>query len=183
MNRLFEEYVGRIAARVFRAEGFRIRLQAPQRYLTFDESRCRDAFKMKPDVVGMREQQTSWIIDTKWKELSLEESRNRVLQSDLYQMYAYSNCYDCPEVVLLYPHQTALGHRAGVRASYRLKSWAGTASSGKVGRIRVATVDLTELKTMPAALRDLFNEKSMPPSAENEMHDRPTDSNQETRTI
>lgn len=161
MNSLFEEYVGRIARRVFRPEGYQVVLQGPQRYLAIDERTGWDAFKMKPDVVGLKDRMPLWIMDTKWKELSLEEAKEGVSQSDLYQMYAYANCYACNDVVLVYPHHSNMGPTAGLRASYQLKSWAGNTAQDGVARIRVATLDLSDLNTVPRQLSAIFHpEKS-----------------------
>jgi len=161
MNSLFEEYIGRIAARVFRSQGIHVRLQAPQRFLALDELSGSNAFAMKPDVVGMEGGHVVWIIDTKWKQLSSDEVREGAAQSDLYQMYAYANNYACPDVVLLYPHHAALGITAGVRASYRLNAWAGAQVDHSAARIKVATIDLSNLKTVSAQLVALCSEQSM----------------------
>ena len=152
MNSLFEEYVGRIARRVLHPEGYQVALQGPIRYLALDESSKRDVFAMKPDVVGLKDRAPQWIMDTKWKELSQEEAKEGVSQSDLYQMYAYANCYACSDVVLVYPHHAGMGATAGVRTSYQLKSWTG----GGVARIRVATLDLSDLKSVPGQLSSIL---------------------------
>lgn len=154
MNELFEEYVGRVAARVFRPEGFRVTLQGPSQHLVFDESNQRGAFSMRPDVVGMKDQRVMWILDTKWKELSAEEARDGVAQGDIYQMYAYSSRYACPEVLLLYPHHSKLGSSPGIRASYLVDRAWNAAEQAK--RIHIATVDLANLKSFPAQLRVLL---------------------------
>lgn len=156
MNTLFEEYIGRVAARAFRTEGYRVALQGPRRYLTYDEGKQCDAFAMKPDVVGLIDQKAAWIIDTKWKELSKEEARDGVIQGDIYQMYAYSTRYECPEVVLLYPHHAGLGPEQGIRASYRVDPWSGLKSEDETKRMKVATVNLEDLSTIPGQLRRLF---------------------------
>lgn len=152
MNSLFEEYVGRIARRVFRAEDYQVALQGPIRYLAVDESSKRDVFAMKPDVVGLKDRVPQWIMDTKWKQLSQEEAKEGVSQSDLYQMYAYANRYACSDVVLVYPHHAGMGATAGLRTSYQLKSWTG----GGVARIRVATLDLSDLKSVPWQLSSIL---------------------------
>lgn len=158
MNSLFEEYVGRVAACAFREEGCHVTRQGPQRALAYDEANQRNAFLMKPDIVAQAGGETSWIMDTKWKELTPEEVRDGVAQADVYQMYAYANGYQCPDVVLLYPHHAGLGTLPGTRASYRLHQWTGT---GRHARIRVATLDLTDLKKVPDQLRQIM--KPSPP--------------------
>ena len=107
--------------------------------------------------VGLKDRLPKWIMDTKWKELSLEEAKEGVSQSDLYQMYAYANCYACNDVVLVYPHHAGMGSVAGVRASYKLKSFAvRMGQEEKVARIRVATLDLSDLKSVPKQLSAIF---------------------------
>lgn len=149
MNVLFEEYVGRIAAKVLRPLGFDVRLQEGRRYLVYDEVADRDAFLLKPDIVGRIGQQAVWIIDTKWKELSAEEAREGVSQADMYQMYAYARRYECPDVVLMYPHHAGLGAASGVRRTYSLRG----DDEQNAARVRVATVDLADLRTVPGQIR------------------------------
>lgn len=159
MNSLFEEYIGRVARRTFSYQGIRVRLQSPQRFLAWEKLGGSHAFAMKPDVVGIKDDQAVWIIDTKWKQLSLQEAREGAAQSDLYQMYAYANNYECTNVVLLYPHHSALGDNVGLRASYKLNKWIG-ARDGSSGQIQIATVDLSDLKSVPNQLRALFVDQS-----------------------
>jgi 5-methylcytosine-specific restriction enzyme subunit McrC len=54
-----------------------------------------------------------------------------------------------------------MGPTAGLRASYQLKYWAGNAAQDGVARIRVATLDLSDLNTVPRQLSAIFHsEKS-----------------------
>jgi 5-methylcytosine-specific restriction enzyme subunit McrC len=156
MNFLFEEYIGRVAKRALRPRGLTVRLQSPQKYLAVEEGQQLPSFLMKPDVTGFRNGSVSWILDTKWKELAAGEARDGVAQSDLYQMYAYASCYNCVDVVLLYPHHESLGPTAGVRASYLLNPWSSRASEKAARRVRVATIDLADLKTIPAQLEKIL---------------------------
>lgn len=160
MNSLFEEYVGRVAMQVFRSRGIQVRLQGPQRFLAVDESSGANAFAMRPDAVGMRNGQVVWIIDTKWKQLSPAEAREGASQSDLYQMHAYANNYGCDDVVLLYPHYAALGAHAGTRAAYRLQTPVRTQGGFGAARIRTATIDLGDLKSVPGQLLALFPDRA-----------------------
>lgn len=156
MNVLFEEYIGRMAVRVFGPLGYRVTLQCPQKHLAFDENFNRPAFAMKPDVVGRLDLKTAWILDTKWKHLSMEEAKDGVVQSDLYQMFAYANCYDCPDVVLLYPHHKELGPTAGIHGNYSLNPWIREVSDREGRRVRVVTINLEDLKTVSAQLKQIF---------------------------
>lgn len=156
MNVLFEEYIGRTVQRVMRDSGVAVALQGKggnQRYVARD-SNGSGAFAMKPDIVGVKEGRYEWIVDTKWKMLSQEEWREGVAQSDLYQMYAYASCYDCPKVLLLYPHHHELGEEAGVRQCFDLNPWATNGIARK--EVKVASVDLRELASVPTQLRSLL---------------------------
>lgn len=155
MNLLFEEYVGRLTTRVLRPHGIATRLQSPQKYLALREGQQGPAFLMKPDVTGLKDGRIHWILDTKWKELLASEAKEGVAQSDLYQMYAYASCYDCSDVVLLYPHHKSLGSPAGVRTSYLLNPWADN-DGGYARRVRIATLDLADLKTVPEQLERIL---------------------------
>lgn len=153
MNVLFEEYIGRVAEATLSATGCRIMRQGPMRNLAWDETSKKKAFTLKPDVVGMKSGQAAWIIDTKWKRLNFEKTKDGVVPADVYQMYAYANSYACPDVVLLYPHHPGLDGAAGVRASYALSPPLAEARTGCTKRIRIATIDLSELKTVASQLR------------------------------
>lgn len=155
MNVLFEEYIGRIARRTFVPEGYQVVLQGPQQYLALDLANQRPIFAMKPDVVGKLGAKVAWILDTKWKPLSLQKSKEGVQQDDLYQMYAYANCYDCSDVVLLYPHHQELGGVAGVRSSFGLNPLVRAAEQ-PVRQVRIATVDLSELGAVQQQLRNII---------------------------
>ncbi len=143
MNMLFEEYIGRIARRVLQPSGFRVTLQSPRKYLALSNELGTQVFAMLPDVVGTGSLGVEWILDTKWKQLSAEKSKDGVAQDDMYQMYAYAQRYSCPNVVLLYPHHQDLGETAGVRSTYLLAPWLGEAGHRDERRqVRVATIDL-----------------------------------------
>lgn len=160
MNILFEEYIGRMVRRVFKPMGWNVILQGPQRYLAVDLNNQHPVFAMKPDITGMIGEQVAWIIDTKWKSLALQKTREGVLQDDLYQMYAYANCYDCSDVVLLYPHHRELGGEAGVRGNYTL-NLLSSASEQPFRQMRVATVELSNLSTVAEQLKQILQFTAM----------------------
>ncbi|TQK03469.1 McrC family protein [Herbaspirillum sp. SJZ107] len=159
MNSLFEEYIGRVATRVFQPVGIEVKLQGPQRFIATDESNGTRAFAMRPDVVGMRDGRAAWIVDTKWKQLSPDEVRDGAGQSDIYQMYAYASSYGCPDVVLLYPHHSGLGTQRGARASYQFQTAIRMPDGLANGRLRIATIDLGRLDSIPIQLQALFAEQ------------------------
>lgn len=49
-------------------------------------------------------------IDTKWKRLTrrMDDPKQDVSQSDVYQMMAHARIYDCRRLMLLYPHHAGL---------------------------------------------------------------------------
>lgn len=105
----------------------------------------------KPDILVKRRGTVELIIDTKWKHAGhrLDDPKRGVSQSDVYRMIAYGQLYDCPDLMLLYPHQADLGPTAGVFATHRI--------TGTGRLLRGATVALVgdckaELGT-PAATR------------------------------
>lgn len=157
MNTLFEEYIGRIAKRTFQKEGVNIILQGPRRYLAVTEKTQRKVFALKPDIVAIKDTAPVWIMDTKWKALSLEETKEGVAQSDMYQMYAYAQRYNCPDVMLLYPHHSNLGDKPGMRAIYVLGNAKESNADSSTRKITVGTVDLADLSTIPGQLRQLVD--------------------------
>jgi len=158
MNKLFEEYIGEVAKATL--TDVDVQLQTPQRYLLqktlhADDKDFSQAFKVMPDVVGVNaDKSIKWIIDTKWKLLD-ESKRRNVSQADIYQMIGYAHCYDCNDVVLLYPHHTEVGNDHGHQAGYTILI--DQKSSEK--SIRVATVCLKDLKAVSKQLNALFIKK------------------------
>jgi len=73
----------------------------------------------------------------------------KAAQGDMYQMYAYAQRYECRDVVLMYPHHAGLGPGCGVRRTYAVRRDDGAGT----GRVRIATVDLTDLRTVPAQIK------------------------------
>jgi 5-methylcytosine-specific restriction enzyme subunit McrC len=102
MEKIFESYIA-AKFRKHLKSGMRLRTQ-DTKYSLFDEPH---AFNLRPDLVfdiGGR----TVIMDTKWKLLSDNVHNNGILQSDMYQMYAYSKKYNADRIVLLYPHTDGL---------------------------------------------------------------------------
>lgn len=156
MNELFEEYIGRVTRRQFQQEDFRVCFQGPIRYLAKDKESQRNVFAMKPDIIGFKENQSMWIIDTKWKTLSIRDAKDGIAQSDVYQVYAYAMRYKCPNVILLYPHHSQLGERPGLRSSYLLNDRPNHSNEQQPAQIRIATVDLSDLSQVRQQLNELL---------------------------
>lgn len=157
MNVLFEAYIGRMMQRQLGASGYQVTLQGPRRYLTVDQRSKADAFMMKPDIVVSHTRQLRLVVDTKWKELSEQERRDGIAQTDMYQMHAYAQCYGVSQVILLYPHHDNLSASPGMRSSYRVKT-NEVPDGGQAIVISSATIDLSDLSTVPSQLQALFGD-------------------------
>jgi 5-methylcytosine-specific restriction enzyme subunit McrC len=113
MNNLFEEFVISFIG-LHRRDILPNHLQncelLPQssgasKYLATTENNIQ-VFKLKPDLVMRQNRSFPLILDTKYKRLDRKNYKLGVLRADFYQMYAYAQRYDCPNVYLIYP-QTA----------------------------------------------------------------------------
>jgi 5-methylcytosine-specific restriction enzyme subunit McrC len=110
MERVYESYVAAQMRKYFGPDGWKVSEQDRGYYL-FDElkgeNNTKSIFRIRPDIVMRREGQIV-VMDTKWKRLVPERSKNYgITQADMYQMYAYGKKYATdefqPEVWLLYP--------------------------------------------------------------------------------
>lgn len=162
MNKLFEEYVGRVAIEALQGTGVAVNLQSPSHYLMEDVATGSGAFLAKPDVVGRQAGSTRWILDTKWKLLDPGEPYLGVSQSDIYQMMGYAHRYACSDVVLLYPHVASLGPQ-GAQKTYRILSPLTDAGQNtRPMRIRVCTISLDHLSSVITQLRALLTPVDAP---------------------
>lgn len=108
MNVLFEKYVGRILSRALAGTGFRVSSQGGHLDCLYDGDMGR--FRTRPDIIIRQGEQIALIIDTKWKRITprIDDPKQGVSQADVYQLMAYGRLYDCPNVMLLYPHHADL---------------------------------------------------------------------------
>ena len=95
------------------------------------------AFQTKPDILIRSQGQVVAIIDTKWK--LYEPGEKEASQADVYQMMAYAQVYQCPNVVLLYPHGERSSAKQGVQRQFTLAE--------SDSQLTTATVELLENKT------------------------------------
>ena len=149
MNVLFEEYVARLLARAFAGTDLRVSAQGGGYDCLFEGKTGR--FRTRPDLIIRRDIQIVLIIDTKWKRITprIDDPKQGVSQADIYQLMAYSQVYDCPDVVLLYPHHGGLPPEP-VRQRYSIAK--RDAQEG----LSVVTIDVTgSHRKHEAALRDL----------------------------
>jgi 5-methylcytosine-specific restriction enzyme subunit McrC len=109
MNVLFEEYCANLLRSALSGSGLTVRTQGGHQYCLFDEAKGR--FQTKPDIIVKQGTKVRAILDTKWKRLasSLDDAKQGVSQSDVYQLMAYSQLYRCDDVILLYPYHSDLG--------------------------------------------------------------------------
>ncbi len=136
MNVLFEEYVARLAVGALAGTGLRVSAQGGHRDCLFEGETGR--FRTRPDLIVRRGCRVVLIMDTKWKRVAtrIEDPKQGVSQADVYQLMAYSRLYDCPHVVLLYPHHGGLPPKPLWRPYSIAKPNAGE-------RLFVATIDVT----------------------------------------
>ncbi|NCD04530.1 MAG: hypothetical protein EOL97_00265 [Spirochaetia bacterium] len=101
MNDLFEKYITNELSRTL--IGYNVLGQKPQKSLLINKNNNNKSFIMKPDITIKKEKSIVAIFDAKWKLLIPEDNKRGICQSDLYQLYTYSNEYNCKKVALIYP--------------------------------------------------------------------------------
>lgn len=106
MERLFEDYVAYLFSKY--SDGFQIKLQ-DKSYFLVEKHKGLGKFGLRPDIVVHDENESSKIVDTKWKLLDqfAERKNYNISQADMYQLYAYGKKYFKqsaePRLFLLYP--------------------------------------------------------------------------------
>lgn len=150
MNTLFEQYVGRMMRRALAGSGLSVHLQGGRLFCLEAVEDGRHLFQTKPDILIKRGSQVVHVIDTKWKRMSarIEDPKQGISQSDVYQMMAYGQLYRCDALTLLYPHHDGLDSPPGVIGSYAVPS-------GQQ-RLDTATVDITARQKIGGTLRALI---------------------------
>ena len=149
MNVLFEEYVARMLARALAGTGRHVVAQGGRLFCLRTED-GRGLFQTKPDILVKRGSVVEQVIDTKWKRIAarLDDPKQGVAQSDIYQMMAYGQLYQCPRLTLLYPHHHELGS-ASVKVSHQI------AVSGSKDCLELTTVDISSSANLVQRLRAL----------------------------
>lgn len=137
MSELFEGYIFKLLKDKFVGFGYSVESQYAKKQVLFNKFR-HGLFGTKLDIAMLQNGQTKLIIDTKWKRLSEPANiTTKVDQSDIYQMIAYGELYDCSDVVLLYPHNRELG-QIPINEQFFVKEY------GANKRIHIATIDVTK---------------------------------------
>ncbi|WP_417474762.1 McrC family protein [Leisingera sp.] len=136
MNTLFEEYVGRLITRALARTEYRVSLQGGRLFCLTSLDDKRAVFQTKPDILIWRARQVVHVIDTKWKRISsrIDDRKQGVSQSDVYQMMAYAQLYRAPRLTLLYPHHPGLGATELVQARHRI--------TGQTTTLEIASIDV-----------------------------------------
>ena len=149
MNILFEEYVARLLARALAGTDLSVSAQGGHRDCLFEGETGR--FRTRPDLIVRRGSRIAMIIDTKWKRITrIDDPKQGVSQADVYQLMAYGRLYNCPSVVLLYPHHGGLPPNP-ILQRYSI------AMPGAQESLFVATLDVTgPHQKHETALRDLI---------------------------
>lgn len=120
MNTLFEEYVGRLLVRAIAGTDYYVSLQGGRKYCLTAQDTGRQVFQTRPDILIYRGSQVVHVIDTKWKRISsrIDDPKQGVSQSDIYQMMAYAHLYKAPRLTLLYPHHDELLRGDGIQGQF-----------------------------------------------------------------
>ena len=88
--------------------------------------------------------------DTKWKRIAsrIDDPKQGISQTDVYQMMAYAQLYRAPRLTLLYPHHPGLGKQEDVHARHWI--------TGHATVLETASIDLSRSDDMLARLRRLL---------------------------
>ena len=140
MERVYESYVAQQMKKIMCPAGWDVSSQDKGYYLFTEPGH---QFALIPDIVCTKNGRIV-IMDTKWKSLSSNESKNYgISQGDMYQMYAYSKKYQTSEIWLIYPLNDEMrGH-----SDIKFESGDGTT-------VRLHFVDLTRMPETLEELRD-----------------------------
>lgn len=100
LNQLYEEYIFKILNNNA-PENFKVHTQGPIDYLAVKDNK--NFMQLKPDITIKIHDDIKYILDAKYKEVIDNTNNLNILQSDVYQMLAYSIRYKCNSISLIYP--------------------------------------------------------------------------------
>lgn len=129
LNELFEYTIYKWLDEGLSPAGFDVRYQSPQKYL--DEEK--QVFKLKPDIVVLRQSDSVIIVDAKYKN-PLSGSKVDLSEADVYQLLAYAVRYDCKQLFLVYPMFRENRELTNPLATYHIQSG--------IGEIRITPIHL-----------------------------------------
>ncbi len=150
MNTLFEEYIGRLISRTLAGTDLTVSLQGGRLFCLSADTSERGLFQTRPDILIRRAGTVTHVIDTKWKRISsrIDDPKQGVSQSDVYQMMAYAQLYHAPRLTLLYPHHPGLGRGELVHARHRI--------TGHETILETASIDVANSDNMLDRIRRLL---------------------------
>ena len=154
MNQLFEGFLTGFLQRHRREilpvalSGCQLLPQGRQAVCHLAKYQDRRVFRLKPDLVLRDCDHYPLLMDFKYKRLNPSDRKLGISEADFYQMYAYLNRFQAPQVTLVYP-QTA-GMAAPIRSGFALE--------GSAGEIRAVTVNLLKDLTAKGAHKELIAE-------------------------
>lgn len=150
MNDLFEEYVGRLISLSLAGTDLTVSLQGGRLFCLTTDRENRGIFQTKPDIIIRRAGAIIHVIDTKWKRISsrIDDPKQGVSQSDVYQMMAYAQLYRAPRLTLLYPHHSGLGDREHVHARHKI--------TGHETVLETASIDVSDGREVLSRVRSLL---------------------------
>lgn len=104
MNELFESFVAWHLKRYVAHEQceYEVKTQDTGKHLLLENDK-ENKFRIRPDIVGYKNNKANFIADTKWKILNFSRNDYGVSQGDLYQVFAYLSKYQCQNGILIYP--------------------------------------------------------------------------------
>lgn len=100
LNQLFERYLYD-TIELNKTKDINFKYQGPISYLAMQNDA--KIMQLKPDITILDNDKVKYIIDAKYKEVDILDGKPKVLQSDIYQMIAYSIRYECNNIALVYP--------------------------------------------------------------------------------
>ena len=149
MNTLFEQYVGRMMRRALADSGLSVHLQGGRLFCLESVDDGRRLFQTKPDILIKEGERVVHVLDTKWKRLTPQDldPKQGVSQTDVYQMMAYGQLYECDALTLLYPHHRGLNGAAGVTSTFLIPN--------SFKQLSAATIDISRGVGVKEALRQI----------------------------
>jgi 5-methylcytosine-specific restriction enzyme subunit McrC len=84
----------------------------------------------------------------------VDDAKQGISQSDIYQMMAYGRLYGCERLMLLYPHHAALGTSEGIQSRH-LIAGALQGAEHPNDQLFTASIDVATLSAMKSRLADI----------------------------
>ena len=102
MENIFEDFVSGFLQRHFMNDFKTIKIQKSDKYLAINEKN-ENVFQLRHDIFLEKKDDSTIIIDVKYKKLYRNDKKNGVSQSDMYQMVSYAIRRKCTDIKLVYP--------------------------------------------------------------------------------